>query len=109
MLQAKDLGHNAQVLHIKKKVLKQKYRKFFTKFRLSPRKKIFINYPRGRAPRRKKKMVMILGHFQHVKKNNAVLGRGQGIFEDLQALRPRTSKCVFEAKDVLEDSTSDYY
>ena len=37
--------------------------------------------------------------------------RGQGNFPGLEALRPRprTSKCVLEAKDVLEDSTSDRY
>ena len=37
--------------------------------------------------------------------------RGQGNFQGLEASRPRTSKCVLEdvleAKDVLEDSTSD--
>ena len=32
--------------------------------------------------------------------------RGQGNFQGPEALRPRTSKCVLEAKDVLEDSTS---
>ena len=34
--------------------------------------------------------------------------RGQGYFRGLEASRPRprTSKCVLEAKDVLEDSTS---
>ena len=37
--------------------------------------------------------------------------RGQGNFRGLEASRPRprTSKCVLEAKDVLEDSTSDTY
>ena len=39
--------------------------------------------------------------------------RGQANFRGLQALRPRprprTSKSVLEAKDVLEDSTSDSY
>ena len=34
--------------------------------------------------------------------------RGQGNFRELEASRPRTSKCVLEAKDVLEDSTSGY-
>ena len=38
--------------------------------------------------------------------------RGQGNFRGLEALRPRTSKFVLEdvleAKDVLEDSTSEY-
>ena len=33
--------------------------------------------------------------------------RGQGNFRELETSRPRTSKCVLEAKDVLEDSTSD--
>ena len=31
--------------------------------------------------------------------------RGQGNFRGLEATRPRTSKCVLEAKDVLGDST----
>ena len=37
--------------------------------------------------------------------------RGQANFRGLEASRPRprTSKCVLEAKDVLEDSTSEYY
>ena len=37
--------------------------------------------------------------------------RGQGNFRGLEASRPRprTSKCVLEAKDVLEDSTSVVY
>ena len=37
------------------------------------------------------------------------LSRGQGNFRGLEASRPRprTSKCVLEAKDVLEDFTSD--
>ena len=34
--------------------------------------------------------------------------RGQGDFRRLEASKPRTSKCVLEAKDVLEDSTSGY-
>ena len=32
--------------------------------------------------------------------------RGRGNFRGLKASRPRTSKCVLKAKDVLEDSTS---
>ena len=37
--------------------------------------------------------------------------RGQANFQGLEASRPRprTSKCVLEAKDVLEESTSDKY
>ena len=33
--------------------------------------------------------------------------REQGNFRGLEASRPRTSKCVLEAKDVLNDSTSE--
>ena len=48
---------------------------------------------------------MSMAHFQQIKK---VLSssQGQDIFKDLWALRPRTSKCVLEAKDILKDSTS---
>ena len=38
---------------------------------------------------RQKKLVMTLDHFQQVK-NSAVLEPRTGIFEDLQASRPRT-------------------
>ena len=34
------------------------------------------------------------------------LSRGQGNFRELEASRPRTSKCVLKAKDVLKHSTS---
>ena len=57
-----------------------------------------------------------LQNFNHLK-NSAVLGPRKGNFRGLEASRsrprtlpsrpkPRTSKCVLEAKDVLEDSTS---
>ena len=32
--------------------------------------------------------------------------RGQGNFRGLEALKPRTTKCVLEAKNVLEDCTT---
>ena len=35
--------------------------------------------------------------------------RGQANFRGLKASRPRTSKSVLAAKDVLDDSTSDHY
>ena len=41
-------------------------------------------------------------------KNSAVLEPRTGQFRGLEALRPRASKCVLEAKNVLEDSTSSY-
>ena len=37
------------------------------------------------------------------------LSRGQANLRGLEASRPRTLKCVLEAKDVLEDSTSSRY
>ena len=37
--------------------------------------------------------------------NSAASSRGQGNFRELEASRPRTSKCVFEVKDVLANST----
>ena len=42
---------------------------------------------------------------------SATSSRGQANFRGLEASRPRprTSKCVLEAKDVLEDSTSGVY
>ena len=48
-----------------------------------------------------------LGPFSTSQKIVLASSRGQGIFKDLQASRPRTSNCVFEAKDVRKNSTSD--
>ena len=51
-----------------------------------------------------------------VSKNSAVLGQGQGNFRGLEASRPRTwpsrprtTKCVLEAKNNFEDSISAMY
>ena len=95
---AKDQGHKRKCSQ-KKKRSSQKF------FRRSPKKKFFSSASQN---------------FNN-SKNSAVSSRGQGNFRGLEALRPRTSKCVLkdvleakdvledvlEAKDVLEDSTSD--
>ena len=52
------------------------------------------------------KFLADLQNFNH-SKNNLSSSRGEGSFRGLEASRPRprTSKCVLEAKDVLKDST----
>ena len=103
---AKDQGHKAQVLSKKKK-------KVFTKiFKRSPLKNVF------------QKIFQALHKILTFQKIVLSSSRGQANFRELEASRPRprtwplrprprTSKCVLEdvleAKDVLEDSTSDYY
>ena len=75
------------------------------------------------SPKKKKKKKKVFTKiFQAIQKNFQALhkiltiqkivlssSRGQANFQGLEASRPRprTSKCVLEAKDVLEDSTSD--
>ena len=104
--------------------LRSKIRKFFviqafsnTKFKRSPNKKglqKFFSHALWRASRRNN-IAHDLDSFSTSQKIVLCSGRGQGIFEDLQASRstprtrpsrPRTSNCVLEAKDVLGDSTS---
>ena len=75
----------AQVLS-KKKRFSQKF------FRRSPQKNVF------------QKIFQALHKIFNHSKN-----KGQANFRGLQAWRPRTSKCVLDAKDVLEDSTSGNY
>ena len=88
---AKDQGHKAQVLSKKKK--KRSSQKFFKR---SPRKNAFqkIFQPLHK-----------ISTFQNIVLSSS---RGQANFRGLEASRPRprTSKSVLEAKDVLEDSTS---
>ena len=99
---AKDQGHKAQVLSkIKKK------------------KGLHKNFSGDLQKKKKKKKRVFTKIFQALHKiltfQKIVLSssRGQANFRGLEASRPRprTSKCVLEdvleAKDVLEDSTSD--
>ena len=111
MLKAKDQGHKRKCsskkkkkgLHknfsddLKKKRSSQKF------FRRSPQKNVF------------QKIFQPLHKILTIQKIMLSSSRGQANFRGLQASRPRprTSKCVLkdvlEAKDVLEDSTSDVW
>ena len=93
MLEVKDQGQ-AQVFS-KKKVLKNFFQAIFKRENQKRSSQIFR---------------VIFGVFQQtfiVQKTVLSSSRGQGNFRVLEASRPRTSKCVLEAKDVLEDPTSD--
>ena len=109
----------SQVFSIKKKRLQ----KFF--FRRSQNKvfknffqakKIFKNSFSGdlylRKPKKRSLLIFrkVSGVFPRNFKGSKIMlssSRGQGNFRGLEDLRLRTSKCVLEVKDVLEDSTSD--
>ena len=84
----------------------------------TPKKKVFKNFFSGnhylRKPKKRSLQIFrkVFGVFQrnfNVSKIVLYSSRGQGNFRGLEASRPRprTSNCVLEAKDVLEDSTSD--
>ena len=108
VLQKKKVFKNLFQAILKKKVFKN----FFQA------KKVFKNFFSGylylRKP--KKRSLQIFRMVSSVFKPNfnsskivlSSLSRGQGNFRGLEASRPRprTSKCVLEAQDVLEDSTS---
>ena len=115
MLEAKDQGHKAQVLSKKKKkkvftkifqaISKKKKRSSQKFFKRSPRKNVF------------QKIFQPLHKILTFQKIVLSSSRGPANFRGLEASRPRprprprTSKSVLEdvleAKDVLEDSTSD--
>ena len=86
---AKDQGHKRKCSP-KKKRSSQKF------FKRSPRKSVF------------QKIFQALHKILTILKILLSSSRGQANFWGLEASRPRprTSKCVLEAKDVLEDSTS---
>ena len=107
---AKDQGHKAQVLS-KKKKKKRSSQKFF---RRSPKKKKRSSQKFfKRSPRKNdfQKIFQPLHKILTFQKIVLSSSRGQANFRGLEASRPRprTSKSVLEAKDVLEDSTSAYY
>ena len=83
----------AQVLSKKKKKKKRSSQKFFKR---SPRKNVF------------QKIFQPLHKILTIQKIVLSSSRGKANFRGLEASRPRprTSKCVLEAKDVLKDSTS---
>ena len=63
-------------------------------FKRSPQKNVF------------KKIFQALHKILTIQKIVLSSSRGQANLQGLEASRPRTSKCVLEAKDVLKDSTS---
>ena len=80
-------------------------------------KKVFKNFFSGdlylRKPKKRSLQIFckVSGVFQRSFNGSKIVlspSRGQGNFRGLEASRPRprTSKCVLEAKDVFEDSTS---
>ena len=112
---AKDQGHKAQVLSkkkkkglhknfsgdLQKKKKKKKKRSSQKFFKRSPLQNVF------------QKIFQPLQKILTFQKILLSSSQGQANFRGLEASRPRTSKCVLEdvleAKDVLEDSTSDNY
>ena len=91
---AKDRGHKRKCSPKKKKKKKRFSQKFFKR---SPQKNVF------------QKIFQALHKILTIQKIALSSSRGQAHFRGLEASRPRTSKCVLEAKDVLEDSTSGDY
>ena len=117
---AKDQGHKRKCSPKKKK--KRSSQKLF---RRSPRKKkkkkkkgLHKNFSGDLQKKKKKfckrpplknvfqKIFQALHKFLTFQKIVLSSSRGQANFRGLEASRPRTSKSVLEAKDVLEDSTS---
>ena len=107
----------AQVFSKKKRFLKKfssnLKKKVFKKFFQA--KKVFKNFFSGDFHLRKTKkglrkftakFLALSNKISTVQKIVLSSSRGQGNFRGLEVSMPRTSKSVFEAKDVLEDSTS---
>ena len=105
---AKNQGHRRKCSSKSKKSLQ----KFFSG------KKGLQNFFSGdlylRKPKKRSLQIFrkVSGVFQQNFNSSKIVlssSQGQGDFRGLEASRPRprTSKCVLEAKDVLEDSTSD--
>ena len=111
MLEAKDQGHKAQVLS-KKKKKKGLHKNFSGDLQKKKKKKkkrssqkFFKRSPRKNAFQKIFQPLHKILTFQKIVLSSS---RGQANFRGLEASRPRprTSKSVLEAKDVLEDSTS---
>ena len=118
---AKDQGHKAQVLSKKKKGLHKNFSGDLQK----KKKKVFTKIFQAISTKKRfPKIFQALHKILTFQKIVLSSSRGQANFRGLEASRPRprtwplrprprTSKCVLEdvleAKDVLEDSTSDVY
>ena len=104
---AKDQGHKRKCPPKKKR--KRSSQKFF---RRSPKKKRSSQKFFKRSPQKSvfQKIFQALHKILTIQKILLSSSRGQANFRGLEASRPRprprTSKSVLEAKDVLEDSTS---
>ena len=105
MLEAKDTS--ASALQKKKERSSQKF------FRRSPKKKRSSQkfFKRSTQKNAFQKIFQALSKILTIQKILLSSSRGQANFRGLEASRPRprTSKCVLEAKDVLEDSTFGIY
>ena len=102
---AKDQGH-------KRKCSPKKKKKVFTNIfqAISKKKKVFTKIFQAISTKtRFPKIFQALHKILTIQKLVLSSSRGQANFRGLEASRPRprTSKSVLEAKDVLEDSTSD--
>ena len=112
---AKDQRHKAQVLSKKKKVFTKIFQAISKKKKKKKKKKRSSQKFFKRSPLKNvfQKIFQALHKILTFQKIVLSSSRGQANFRGLEASRPRprprTSKCVLEAKDVLEDSTSDYY
>ena len=113
--EAKDRPSRGQGHRHKCSPNKKKSSKFFSG---DLKKKVFKNFFSGdlllRKPKKRSLQIFckVSGVFQRNFNGSKIVlssSRGQGNFRGLEALRPRPriSKCVLEAEDVLEDSTSD--
>ena len=99
---AKDQGHKRKCSPKKKKGLHKNFSGDLKKKKRSSQKYL------KRSPRKNVFQKIFQALHKILTIQNIVLSssRGQANFRGLEASRPRTSKCVLKAKDVLEDSTS---
>ena len=108
-LDAKDRNARGQEPRTQAQVLSKKKRSSQKFFRRSPKKRSSQKFFK-RSPRKHvfQKIFQALHKILTIQKLVLSSSRGQANFRGLEASRPRprTSKCVLEAKDVLEDSTS---
>ena len=119
--EARDRPSRGQGLRTQAQVFsktKEGFEKFFSsnlKKKFLQAKKVFKNFFSGDFHLRKTKkglrkfsarFLALSNKISTVQKIVLSSSGGQGDFRELEASRPRTSKCVLEAKDVLEDYTS---
>ena len=94
---------SASALQNKKKGLYKNFSGDFQKRKKRSSQKFFKRSPQKNVFQ---KVFQALHKILTIQKIVLSSSQGQANFRGLEALRPRTSKCVLEAKNVLEDSTS---